>query len=260
MEDIANIKFIFHDTFSDREFFEMTSGLRPWNVFLIVGEGSFSCELEGKEFTVDRDEIVYFPANSAFRRKILKHLYVHQLGFFIQENTEYSSQLKEGKLNIPKKQVHSIINTLEKISHTVSHDAKDVFSHIIAHIILENYLYCTKEEEQAPPEQDNDVSYVIQYMTDHIAEKIKIEVLAEELHISHVGLLWKFKRTMGCTPSDFLIQLRMRYAKHLLLESKKRINEIALLCGYNNAYYFSNAFKKIYDISPSKYRESTFKV
>jgi len=62
---------------------------------------------------------------------------------------------------------------------------------------------------------------------------------------------------MGCTPSEFLIQIRMRHAKHLLLQGKKRINEIAILCGYNNAYYFSNAFKKVYHVPPSKYREKS---
>ncbi|MBR2019001.1 MAG: helix-turn-helix transcriptional regulator, partial [Clostridia bacterium] len=141
------------------------------------------------------------------------------------------------------------------VQHT-SRDMNDVFTHFIDRIVLENFFRRAKEE-QSLAEQDSDVAYVIQYMTDHISEKIKIEALAEELHISHVGLLWKFKRTMGCTPSEFLIQIRMRHAKHLLLQGKKRINEIAILCGYNNAYYFSNAFKKVYHIPPSKYREKS---
>jgi AraC-like DNA-binding protein len=59
---------------------------------------------------------------------------------------------------------------------------------------------------------------------------------------------------MGCSLSDFLIGLRMQRAKYLLLESPARINEIAALCGYRNAYYFSNAFKKHFGVSPLRYR------
>ena len=89
-----------------------------------------------------------------------------------------------------------------------------------------------------------------------IAEKINTEELAALLHLSRVGLIMKFKKHMGCTPADFLIRLRMQYAKHLLLEGNTPINEIARLCGYHNAYYFSNAFKHIYRSSPLHYRQT----
>ena len=254
MASIANTKFVFHDTFTTRNEFEISTDVRPWSFFILVDKGSFSFELGGKRVVVDPEEILYLSPTTPFKPRMLRTLKFHQIGFLIQEGNEYTRHLRDGKLNIPKTQVRAMLSSMDMVSLLPSKDGSDMFSHFIDRAILEHFLRC-KKEEQPLVEQDSDVAYVIRYMTEHISEKIKIEMLAEELHISHVGLLWKFKRTMGCTPSDFLIQIRMRHAKHLLLQGKKRINEIALLCGYNNAYYFSNAFKKFYHIPPSKYRE-----
>lgn len=256
MATIANTKFVFHDNFTTRNEFEISTDVRPWSLFILVDKGSFSFELGGKKVVVEPEEILYVSPTTPFKPRMLRSLKFHQLGFLIRESNEYTQALRDGKLNVPKSQVRSIIASMDLVSRRFSQDVSDVFLHFVDRVLLEHYFRCVKEE-QPLAEQDSDVAYVIQYMTEHISEKIKIEALAEELHISHVGLLWKFKRTMGCTPSDFLIRIRMRHAKHLLLQGKKRINEIALLCGYNNAYYFSNAFKKFYHIPPSKYREKS---
>ena len=103
-------------------------------------------------------------------------------------------------------------------------------------------------------ERDSDVSYVIHYMMDHLSEQIRVQDLAANLHISRIGLLEKFKKHVGCTLSDYLIGLRMRRAKYLLLESDMRVNEISAACGYNNAYYFSAAFKTYCGQTPLEYR------
>ncbi|MBQ2735268.1 MAG: helix-turn-helix transcriptional regulator [Clostridia bacterium] len=256
MSNIASIKFVFHETFTTRSEFEISSDVRPWSFLLIVDKGAFTYEINGRRVPVEADEIIYISPTTPFKPRILRAIKFHQIGFLIQEGNDYTKMLKNGKLNIPKAQVRSITASLDKVTQHYPLDVGTVFSHVVERTILEHFFYSVKSEP-SPVEQDSDVAYVVQYMTDHISEKIKIEALAEELHISHVGLLWKFKRTMGCTPSDFLIQLRMRHAKHLLMQGKKRINEIALLCGYNNAYYFSNAFKKIYNIPPSKYRDKS---
>lgn len=256
MTALTHTKFVFHETFRTRSEFEISSDVRPWSFVIIVDKGAFSFDLGGKKITVEPEEIVYISPTTPFKPRMLRTLKFHQLGFLVQEPGEYTRALRNGKLNIPKGQVRSLIASMDLMVQHTSRDMNDVFTHFIDRIVLENFFRRAKEE-QSLAEQDSDVAYVIQYMTDHISEKIKIEALAEELHISHVGLLWKFKRTMGCTPSEFLIQIRMRHAKHLLLQGKKRINEIAILCGYNNAYYFSNAFKKVYHIPPSKYREKS---
>ncbi len=65
-----------------------------------------------------------------------------------------------------------------------------------------------------------------------------------------------FKKEVGSTPLEYMTQLRMKKAGVMLtaLSSKDySVAEIAHLCGYEDALYFSRVFKKSYGISPSAY-------
>jgi AraC-like DNA-binding protein len=64
----------------------------------------------------------------------------------------------------------------------------------------------------------------------------------------------EFKEYFATTIHDYVVRLRMEYARQLLLEQKKSIQEAAELTGFNHQNNFSNAFKKYFGISPSDIR------
>lgn len=66
-----------------------------------------------------------------------------------------------------------------------------------------------------------------------------------------------FKKIMGCSPQQFLVNARITKAKSMLLDSGLTIKEIADQLGYCNAYFFSRQFKTMTDHTPSEFR-STF--
>ena len=82
-----------------------------------------------------------------------------------------------------------------------------------------------------------------------------MDELASRVYLSHTGLIWKFKQELGTTPSQYLILLRLRHAKQLLLNPPYSITEIAELCGYANPFYFANAFRKHVGMSPTEFRK-----
>ena len=243
---------IFYNTFSRRDYFEMKSGQRPWEVFLMITNGSFRYTMLGKEFVIEENEIAYFPINTPFQRQIITPISFHQFAFNTDPTHPYYSQLTPGKLNIPKKEVRRLAKSLESI--LLFPDRRALHSHYIEHMIVQNYIH-RRRLDIAPTGHPEDIMTVIQYMNEHIDEKIDIDRLAELVHLSHVGLLWKFKQYTGQTLAHYLIMLRMSLAKQLLLENTQRINEIALRCGYTNPYYFSNAFREYYQVSPRRFRE-----
>jgi len=82
--------------------------------------------------------------------------------------------------------------------------------------------------------------------------------LADVAH--HVGLSTNylatlFKQKVGRTIIDFLTEVRIEEAKHLLTETDAKVAEIAEQVGYHSPYYFSRAFKKAVGCSPRTYRE-----
>ena len=55
------------------------------------------------------------------------------------------------------------------------------------------------------------------------------------------------------SPVRFVTKMRIDYAKELLAANRRSVSEIAEMCGFSNAYYFSNVFKKQTGFSPSQY-------
>lgn len=65
-----------------------------------------------------------------------------------------------------------------------------------------------------------------------------------------------FKKELGMSPLEYMTSLRMKNAERLLstvLTSGYAIAEIARMCGYDNALYFSRVFRKYYGCSPTQY-------
>lgn len=65
-----------------------------------------------------------------------------------------------------------------------------------------------------------------------------------------------FKKEVGVSPLEYMTKLRMKSAETLLTAmwtNEYSISEIAQMCGYEDALYFSRVFKKYYGSAPSNY-------
>lgn len=67
-----------------------------------------------------------------------------------------------------------------------------------------------------------------------------------------------FKKEIGTSPQQFLIDLRITYARKLLsntLEDSISISHVAYECGYDDPLYFSRVFKSATGHSPKEYHK-----
>jgi two-component system response regulator YesN len=72
-----------------------------------------------------------------------------------------------------------------------------------------------------------------------------------EKHISQL-----FKEVTGTNLSDHLEKVRMDHAAQLLSKNQYTVDEIAARVGYNSSHSFRRAFKRVWGVSPSSYRQS----
>ncbi|HIV40979.1 MAG TPA: helix-turn-helix transcriptional regulator, partial [Candidatus Mediterraneibacter guildfordensis] len=63
-----------------------------------------------------------------------------------------------------------------------------------------------------------------------------------------------FKNEVGQTFSKYLMEFRLRKAANLLENELLKINDVAMLVGYNDVSHFIQYFKKIYGCTPEEYR------
>lgn len=80
--------------------------------------------------------------------------------------------------------------------------------------------------------------------------------LAHEVGTNDATLKKHFKQVFGCTVFAYLTSCRMESAKHLLLEDRKTVAEIAQYLGYKHVSHFSSAFRKYYGHAPTKFFET----
>ncbi len=66
-----------------------------------------------------------------------------------------------------------------------------------------------------------------------------------------------FKEETDTTPLEYLTNIRLSYAKKLLLqETYVSIVDVAEKCGFNDSFYFSKIFKQHFGLSPLNYRKN----
>lgn len=80
--------------------------------------------------------------------------------------------------------------------------------------------------------------------------------VAAELGMSRVHMYRKMKALLGYSLNDYIINARLKKARHLLLSSQLNISEIAYEVGFSSPTYFSTAFKNHFNMSPSDFKVS----
>ena len=96
---------------------------------------------------------------------------------------------------------------------------------------------------------------IVSYINTHFQENITLESLKNKFFISKNTLCKNFQQVMHCSVMEYCSAARLNEAKHLLLTTTKSIEDIADLCGYSSANYFSLLFKSKTGLAPSTYRK-----
>ncbi len=102
------------------------------------------------------------------------------------------------------------------------------------------------------------IGKLFDYMEKHYTHEITLYTAAEYLHMNHIYVSRLFKKEIGKTFLDALTTIRMKKACELLADNDNRIYEIAEKVGIQDSGYFSQVFRKHYDMTPSEYRDKLF--
>lgn len=109
-----------------------------------------------------------------------------------------------------------------------------------------------------PMPNGNDAEFqreMISYIQEHYTEKITLQMLAEEFHLSEKYISEYFKNHFSISFMQYVGHLRMTKAKKLLLDSELQVTEVALACGFNSVNLFIRKFKELFQMTPLQYRK-----
>ena len=83
---------------------------------------------------------------------------------------------------------------------------------------------------------------------------LSLTTISEKLNYNSKYLSHLFKTNMGVTYSEYLKDLRIKYAISLFSHGIESVKNIAYLSGFSDPLYFSTVFKNIIGISPKEYK------
>ena len=119
------------------------------------------------------------------------------------------------------------------------------------------YLHSANDTVNIEEKSDKDmVGEIMQYLSEHISEKVSLEDIVKEYSINRNLLNQIFIKETSMTCLNYLEKMRMGLAQTMLADTELQIAEISDRVGYPDPNYFIKVFKKHTGVTPSKYRES----
>lgn len=99
---------------------------------------------------------------------------------------------------------------------------------------------------------------LISYIQQHHTDKITLEMLSKEFHMSEKYLSRYFKMNFSISFKQYVGHLRMSTAVNLLETTDLSVTDIALNSGFQSVNLFIRIFKSIYGITPLQYKKNSY--
>lgn len=117
--------------------------------------------------------------------------------------------------------------------------------------------YCDAFLRRKSREDEEEARRICEYVSRHFAEyDLSIENAAAALGTGTAAVRQAILKHTGKMYKDYLIFLRIEYAKNLLLENLT-VDETCRKVGYSSISYFTKLFKEITGVTPAKYKRGT---
>lgn len=214
----------------------------------------------------DKNCIELFPANLPYKFRwhgeiIFTHFYLDP-AFVSQVAHEAIDPDRVEILCKPRQTDPLIYNILQALKADLESDgngdgfyADSLATAMSAHL-LRHYA---ARKHQIREYEDGLSSYklkqAIEYLNEHLGEKLSLEAIALELKISQYYFCRLFKQSLGISPHQYLIQQRVERAKQLLRHPELTVTHVAMECGFANHSHFAKYFRQRTGISPKQFRK-----
>lgn len=223
------------------------------NRFLqMVNRGSFGLSFcmngkitythKGKDYVSDPKHAIILPKGATYR------LFGSEAGQFPLINFQCQNLQLDAPLVIPLGNPDGYLADYEVLKNAmiVQHGHAKVMS------ILYDMLHRLSYEQR---ENNFLLAPAVTYLENHFSDpQISIGDLAQRCGISEIYFRQQFGKLFHRSPKQYIIDLRIRKAKHLLINSDLAVNQVAEQCGFTNPYHFSRTFKDTTGLTPTAYK------
>lgn len=120
--------------------------------------------------------------------------------------------------------------------------------------MLEDYVSRVQEFKKNPS-VSNLIRNSCEYIKSHLSEDISIQELAKRTGYTEYYFSHKFKKELGLSVNEYILNEKIERAKLLLAGTTESIQSVSDTLAFSNRSYFYTCFQKKTGMSPTEYRK-----
>lgn len=239
----------------------------PYTELLYINSGEVNLEIGKTTTRLEKYDLLILTARNkkAIVTPVVEgakfdYLLICVAGISIKDSID----IENNELNVLKYNLKEDSNNLKTIIRLINHEYNNLDSeHELAiksyvNLLIINLLRSktTKFYKLKLKKNSKECEYIKQYMDENYSQKIKLDDLASLAFMNKFYLVHEFKKYIGKTPINYLVDRRVDASKELLATTNLSIEKIAEKVGFSSQSYFNQVFKKKLGTSPTQYRRS----
>ncbi len=87
-------------------------------------------------------------------------------------------------------------------------------------------------------------------------QDLSLDEMAQSVGLSTAHFARMFRKSTGATPHQFVLRQRLERARAMLRAPDARVLDVAIACGFKTQQHFAQAFRDVWRVSPTEYRQN----
>lgn len=232
----------------------------PFSELFMVKSGRGSVQIEDAEYPVCKDDFVIINADVPHTEKSSADMPLEYVTIGVEdlrfsfdgekEHTIFSSGTQQGSLLF-------YMNTMLHEMKEKNTDYENICRNLLEVLLITLIRRIHFTFAAAPSSQvSGECLKLKRYIESNYVHELTLDTLAEFTHLNKFYLVHAFTRHCGCSPIQYLCQVRIQASRELLANTDYSIAQVAQSSGFSSQSYFAQCFQKSCGMTASAYRKS----
>ncbi len=235
----------------------------PYWELTYVDNGILSTTVDGKEFELKQGDLIFYAPLQFHTQSTLDKNSSSYLTINFEMDFNHHELLCNKVFTLQRESYSIISNLINELSND------NIYSNDLALCYLKQLIIQTLRLEnsysQSRPTtymqqtyENNLLDEILKFISEHIDNKLSINILCSHFCISSSMLHSLFKKNMNNTVKNYINELKLNKSKELIKNTTYTLSEISEMLGFSSIHYFSKKFKLEFGISPTEYSKSIY--
>lgn len=231
----------------------------PFSELFFVRSGRGSLLTEDGEYPLTEGDFIIINANTSHTEKSSINMPLEYISVAVKDIYFSFSGFKEYIIlncQDEQKDLKFYMTTiLHELMHK-KHDYESVCKNLLEVLIIKLMRWTDFSFEiESSTRINRECIKIKRHIDFNFMQDITLDTLAQLSHMNKYYMSHAFSRCFGCSPIQYLCQVRIQNSKDLLANTDFNITNVAHLSGFSSHSYFAQSFQKSCGMTASAYRK-----